>query len=321
MSLRHVFLFFGISSIAACGGDDGPATLSPPPTAGTQLEITAANAETAAAVAYAAAAQTSQGAGFIGSNGIAAGPGGLANAGLPTAQQLVSGGRMVPLGPIVNDCPGGGMVTISGTVASLTTLTAGDMITIESEACNDGEGEIVDGTLSITVNTFSGDLENGMFLWIMDVALVGFQVQTSEDTVTAAGDARITADTTGLPIQSLSVSGTRMTASGMQESMTITNYVYNQTIDVSVVPEPFTLTTSGSVDSSELDGTITWTTETTFQGVGDGYPFAGELLIRGANDSSLRLIAEDDVNVTIEVDVDGGGVDATISTTWAAIDS
>lgn len=322
MSLRHVILIFGFSSIAACGGGDSEPTLSPPPAGGTPLVITAANAETVAAVAYAAAARTSQGASFIGSSGIAAAPGGsLANDGEPAQQQLVAGASTVPLGPIVNECPGGGIVTMTGTVASLTTLTPGDEITITSEECNNGEGEIVDGTLVITVDTFSGDLEGGLFLWIMDLDLIGFQVQTSEDTVVTAGDARITVDTTGSPVQSLSISGSSLSASGTQESMTITNYAYSQTIDGSVVPEPYTLTTSGTVESSELDGIITYTTETTFQGMGDGYPFAGELLILGGENSSIRLIAVDDVNVIIEIDVDGGGADTTIETTWAQIDN
>ena len=321
MSFRHLVLVVTSLVVAACGGGDSAPTLTPPPVGADPLVITANNAETAAAVAYAAASRTSQGASFIGSNGIAAGPGGLAESGSPAAQQLVTGAATVPLGPIVSDCPGGGTVTLTGTVATLTTLTAGDVITIESDGCNDGEGEIVDGTLEITVDTFSGDLDSGMFLWIMDVDIIGFQVENSEDTVVAAGDARITADTTGLPIQSLSVSGARLSASGMRQSMTITNYVYNQTIDLSVVPEPYTLSTSGTVDSSELDGIISYTTEVTFQGAGDGYPYAGELLIRGAGDSTIRLIAVDDVNVSIEIDIDGNGVDQTIDTTWAAIDT
>ena len=100
-------------------------------------------------------------------------------------------------------------------------------------------------------------------------------------------------------------------------TQTITGFVNAQSVDVSVQPEPYTLDASGSVDTSELAGAISYATEVTFQGAGDGYPFAGELLITGAGGSTVRLIALDAINVRIETDTDGdGNVDATEDTTW-----
>ena len=62
---------------------------------------------------------------------------------------------------------------------------------------------------------------------------------------------------------------------------------------------------------------IDYTTPVTFQGAGDGYPFAGELLVTGANNASIRLVVIDAVNVRIDTDTDGDGeVDDSETTTW-----
>ena len=97
----------------------------------------------------------------------------------------------------------------------------------------------------------------------------------------------------------------------------LTNFDTAQSVDTSVVPESYTLTTAGTVDSSQLSGSITYTTPVTFQGSGEGYPFAGELLITGAGGATIRLVTLDAINVRIETDTDGDGtVDATEDTTW-----
>ena len=57
----------------------------------------------------------------------------------------------------------------------------------------------------------------------------------------------------------------------------------------------------------------------TFAGEGLDYPSSGALLVVG-QDSSARLTAVDNINVTIEIDSNGDGtIDATIETTWAAL--
>ena len=98
---------------------------------------------------------------------------------------------------------------------------------------------------------------------------------------------------------------------------TVTNFSTSQTVDTSVQPEPYTLSASGTVNSTALSGSVTYTTTVTFQGAGGGYPFAGEMLLTGANGATIRLIALDETNVRIETDTDGDGVvDDTEDTTW-----
>ena len=155
---------------------------------------------------------------------------------------------------------------------------------------------------------------------VLDVNLVDFEVTTATDSVTANGDSRVTVDSTGMPMITISISGNSLTTVTNTASEVLTNFSTAQTVDTSVMPEPYTLTTAGTVDSSQLGGSITYTTPVTFQGAGDGYPFAGELLVTGAGGATSRLIALDATNIRIETDSDGDGTaDTTEDTTWEDI--
>ena len=104
---------------------------------------------------------------------------------------------------------------------------------------------------------------------------------------------------------------------GMSE--TLSNYVSNQTVDSGLQPLPYTLSAAGTLDSTELDGVIQYSTPVTFAGEGFDYPSSGSMLIQGL-DSAARLTAVDNVNVTIEIDVDGDGTyDETLELTWAEL--
>jgi hypothetical protein len=58
-----------------------------------------------------------------------------------------------------------------------------------------------------------------------------------------------------------------------------------------------------------------------FAGIGSNYPHTGEFFVVGAN-SSVRLVADNDVDVHIDIDSNGDNViDQTIVTTWAELTS
>jgi hypothetical protein len=85
------------------------------------------------------------------------------------------------------------------------------------------------------------------------------------------------------------------------------------------VPSPYTSSASGTLDSTQLAGIIRYSTPVIFSGFDSDYPSSGEFLVSGAG-SSLRLIAIDNVNVTIELDTNGDGtVDETLQTTWVEL--
>lgn len=305
-------------ALIGCGGGGSSNPASPPPPPAADLTITNTNAKPAARTAY-RASNDSMGAGSrVGGTGIAGSPGGgLQKPGMPVPRMLAGMLQKVPLGPETYDCGVSGTQTISGEIANPLTLSVGDRINVDAADCDDGLGEVINGRLEMTVAAFSGDVLAGLYILEMDVLLIDFEVATAADTVVSNGDSTVMINTTGAPLLSLSVSGASLTVASSQSTEIMTNFLTAQTVDTSVVPEPYTLDASGTVDSSVIGGTIGYSTPVTFQGMGAAYPYAGELLVSGAGNATVRLIALDDTNVRIEADTDGDGVvDSSEDTTW-----
>lgn len=224
---------------------------------------------------------------------------------------------LIPFGPVVEPCLGGtGTVSLSGDLASPDTLTAGDFFLIEYEVCDTGQGEVIDGIVELTVTDFTGDLFLGTYLVAMDAIIDNLNVATGTDSVTTDGDASIALDTSNLPFVSTGVSGSSMTQTMNAGTEILTSYRSDQTLDGNQEPPPFTLDASGGLDSSQLPGSVTYSTPTEFRGFVPGYPGEGVLLVEGDN-SSARLVVIDENNVRVEIDNNGDGtVDDVFDLTW-----
>ncbi len=224
---------------------------------------------------------------------------------------------LIPFGPVVEPCLGGtGTVSLSGDIASPDTLTAGDFFHVEYEVCDDGQGEVIDGIIDLTVTDFSGDLFLGTYLVAMDAVVDTLTVSTATDELTADGDASIALDTSLLPFVATSVSGSRMTQSSNAGTEILTNFQSEQTLDGNQEPAPYTMGASGVLDSSLLPGSVTYRTETEFSGFVPGYPDEGTLLVQG-DSSTARLVVVDENNVRVDIDSNGDGtVDHTFDLTW-----
>lgn len=309
--------------ISACGGgSSAPAPNLPPPTGNSDLVVTTANAKPAVRTAYSASSASMDTGGMVGAPGITAAPGGLQKPAAPSgiAALVDSALRKVP----VTDTVGCGIDGTTGSqtttydFAVLGTLTAGDTIVVEFTNCDQGLGEVLNGRMEMTVLAFSGDLlVSGLYQMDMEVQLVNFRLTLPTDEILQNGDSTVSVDTTGTPMILMSISGNSLATVTNTATQIITNFSTAQSVDTSVLPEPYTMDTSGTVDSTELGGIISYSTPVTFQGAGDGYPFAGELLIEGANGASIRLVVLDASNVRIDIDTDGdGNVDSSETTTW-----
>lgn len=237
------------------------------------------------------------------------------------AGSLVNVVQKIPFGPVEDECLLSGTVTSSGDIAIPGTLTANDTFSVLYTMCDDGFGEVVDGLVDLTVGDFTGELLNGTFLLSMDTVVTNLQVMTGTDTITSNGDATVTLDTSATPFVEAGTSGTSMTTDSNTTSETITNFQSNQTVDGNLQNLPFTMSASGTLDTTQLDGIVSYSTPTEFSGEGFSFPSVGVLLVEGEN-SAARLITVDDVNVRIEIDIDGdGAADETIETTWVDLTS
>ncbi len=308
--------------IAACGSGGSEFGGTQPST--TTFAINSSNAATATRVSWEAMA-TSGNFGSLG-GGVAvttSAPDAFAKPSPATAaaSKVINVIQMDPFGPFVLPCQVDGAVIMSGDVADPETLTVGDTFQMTYELCDDGLGEVIDGTVDLDVGEISGDLDSGMYMLSMDAVMTNLQVVTGTDTIMNNGDATITLDTMQAPYIAAGTSGTSVTVDTNASSETLSNYATTQTVDGGMEELPFTLSASGTLDHTELDGIVQYSTPVTFTGEGFEYPSAGSLLVEGES-SSARLTAVDNVNVTIEVDANGDGViDDTINTTWASITS
>jgi len=290
--------------LSACSGSsDSPAPV-PPAGGGATLSIDATNAKPALRIAYGATAQSVDTGGLVDESGIASTP---------------DGGFSKP-GPFIEDCIPSGTTTINLDVDPVSflagSLSIGDQIFVDYADCDNGLGEVLNGSMEFTVAGFTGDLALGLYRLEMDVLLFDFAVTTATDTMTSNGDSTVVVDTTGNPMVLLSISGNSLAAVSAASTETVTSFLTTQTVDTSVIPEPYTLDSSGTVNSSQLAGVIDFATLTTFQGMGAAYPYAGILLVTGEG-SAVKLIALSDSTVRIETDPDGDGVFVLLEeTTW-----
>lgn len=304
--------------IAACGGSSG-SQFAGAETSVTTFAITASNATLATRLSWEAAI-ASGGFGQVGgypglttttSDGFAK-PAGVQKA----AGTLVDIMPQAPFGPDVTACLVDGTVTNSGDVADPLTISTDDTFRVQYDFCDDGYGEVINGIIDFTVREFTGDLLSGLYMVSMDAIVTNLQILTGTDTVTSNGDATVSLDYMQSPLVSAGISGTSMIIDSNSSSETLRNYSTNQTIDGGMQELPYTMTASGTLDTTQLGGTVRYSTPATFTGEGLDYPSAGSLLVQGEGSSS-RLTAVDNVNVTIEVDTNGDGdIDNTINTTW-----
>ena len=327
MKRSSILLLIAMLALTACSSSDdgGLVPGSQPPPSG--FAITSANAVEVSKASWDAANQSADLVGLFGSSGgfVASIPGNLNKVqGIASAPGTGPGtGQSVPIPPTTLDCLAGGTVTVSGDIADpfTPTLTPVDFIDTDYNNCDEGTGEVVNGMVRMTVDAFVGDLVQGLYDLTATFVLTNLQVTTPADVITSNGTVTVALDTTMLPAIAASISGSSLTTDSNTSSETLGNFQTVQTVDAGVQLSPYTLNSSGTLDSSDLPGVVSYSTPVTFQGFDFDFPSSGEFLVSAEN-SSLRLIAVDNVNVRIEIDNDGDGiVDETIDTTWAALTS
>jgi hypothetical protein len=311
--------------LAACGGGGGSGG-TPTPDPVTLVTVNSGNATQVTAAAAGAAFGSVEIGGLVeivGSNGTE--QGGLTKqiaktAATKVAQVTLSSFKFIPLGPETSPCVVSGSVTVSGDIADPFTFTAGDVINIDSDMCDDDLGEIIDGLLEMTISSFDGDILTSEFLFGVDLVVTDFMVITPNVTSTANGDVGTTIDTRTPPVAEGSIFGDSFVVSQMGETQSMTNFSTIYTEDSSTFPISWTNNSIGTADSSEFSGSVSYETPMTFEGSGENFAHTGRLLTTGANGATLLLRTIDDVNVEIDADYDGDGtVDETFVLTWSEL--
>lgn len=324
MQISRFIILSALFLLAACSGGNGDSNggSGMPPAAGTN--ITSANAVMVSKVSYEAALSAASIGDLSSSTGlIASAPGGVSKIDGSFATAGTRGSTAgIPIPPTVENCVPSGTMTISGDIADpfTPTLTPDDYFDVSFDMCDDGFS-VTDGDLHFVVTAFSGDFFAGTYDLTMAATLSLFQVATAADVLTSSGDATVRLDTLQAPFVTVDVNGASLTTDKNASSETQTAFSSTQTVDAGLSPAPYTLVSSGTLTSTQLAGAVQYSTPTMFEGFDADYPHSGVLLVTGANNSSARLTAIDNVNVRIDIDADGDGAfESMIDTTWVALE-
>jgi hypothetical protein len=308
-------------ALAACGGGGGGGDSQSPAPVAPGFKLTSSNAPMVAAKTWQASSDSAAMGDIAGSSGILGLKPGSRKAapGVVPTTSLANILLKIPISPETTPCQVSGAITISGELEDLTTLTSGDVIAVEADACDDGLGEVTDGTIVMTIVSFAGDLPSGAYDIAMTLELSDFQVTTANDVQTSNGELSVSLDTMAVPMVAAEVRGSSLVLDTNKESSLQVDFAHRRTLDGALQPAPYTLSISGTLDSTSLPGSVDYSTPVTFTGLGAAHPTTGTLLLEGEN-SSARLVALDEVSVLIEIDADGDGdFEESIETTWQAI--
>ena len=222
------------------------------------------------------------------------------------------------IGPEMVDCAAGGTVTLSGNVAVLTTLTAGDTLSFEFADCDDAQGIVVDGLLDFEFVTFSGDLAMGMIT--LTVAMSLDQLQFFEDGTGGSmnGELSFTVDTTNAPESFFAVSSSLFMLASGADSSTLSDFIVTIAIDPTV--GSVTLDSSATLSGAAYEGELSYVTTQSLVFSGQSGPDSGQVVVTGADDATLTINILSASLIEIEIDVDGNDtVDEVIMTSWSEL--
>ena len=326
MLCKMFVLGAGFAIAAGCGGGGGggnaPVVVVPDAT------ISSQNAVEIAGDVFDGVEQTGDfgafgGAGLIGGN---PGGSGLSKASTSAPTSVIAAEKAMQVfmasafGPEVSPCLVSGSVTVYGDLASQDALSAGDRIVARFSNCDEGEGEVVNGALTLVVDTFSGDLFGGFVLVGLTLDFDNLSANEDGEISTVNGDLSLLMDTRSYPVSTFSISSASLSVSDGIDTVVLSNFSTTVTADESSQPAAFTYTSSGRV-SVPRHGSVSYQVLQPFTGFGDGDPDAGVLYIEGNLGASITATVLSNTQVQLEMDYDGDGVtDETVIVTWVELD-
>ncbi len=311
-----------VTTIATGGGGGSGSVTPPPPPTGATLNITVDNGLDVA-TAVIVAIGLSFDLGDITDQNIAAGPGDVALL-APVAKGTANFYKNLLPGiqQALENCVNGGTVDVTVTQANVNTITVGDRIVAVFVDCDDGLGYVISGTVDITIAAVQGDILTNIFLLGMDIVMTDIVITEGASTMTADGDFTLTLDSLNFPRTRMSLSGSELEVGSDDMIVTLADFDHALQLDFGAYPglEVVVADVSGRLTSSLLGGSVDYETTLSIEAVGDDDPYVGEILITGADDSSVRIVIIDSSHVRLEIDENGDGtVDAFVDTTWAEL--
>ncbi len=218
-------------------------------------------------------------------------------------------------------CEVAGTVSISADLKSSDTLSAGDSIEFLFDACDNGDGEMVDGRVAWTIQTFSGEPDTGFFR--LAARLVFDDLTVTEDSETGRINGAIDSlvDTGNYPLIMASQSGSRLSMSDGVHTVLLEDWITAVTADESSQPWAYSWDASGRLSVPEHGGGLEYNVLEPFTGYGENPPDAGVLLIEGKDGGNIKITVVSQGQVQLDIDYEGDGVlDESKLVSWEDLD-
>lgn len=317
--MKKLFISLSIFALGACGGGSGSGS-------GSSADLVTIDSQNAPEIAAAVATSTvnsdlPDGSELLfGITGSASKPSApdMAAFSKTLANQVLSAPVAGTSGDFQFDCEIAGSISISATVSNQSTLSAGDRITFSFNNCSNSVNEIADGTIRMTIRSFSGDVTTGENVSMsISTEFIDYNIIEGDGEVFGFdGDMTISLNATDPMNVVSSLSSNRLTVVENGRNQSIEDY--NVEFSVDETTGAYTITTSGTfIDNANLGGAVTFRTLAPFEGTGDEDPQSGQMEITGADGGIIIITVQGANSVLIEIDIEGDGViDGTIETTW-----
>lgn len=326
-NLNSALLLSAAAGLAACGGGSGGG--SDPVAGADPVAISSANAPQIAGAAYNPPASLEGaglgGAGFLTGAVTETSAGGIDMVEVIIAQLKASQSWFADnqaafvTGAVVTateNCTNGGSFSFTLNDADDNQdLSTGDSVSATFNNCTE-TGTVLNGVISINNLVISGDPLSPPYSLQLTIQANNFSVTENSETASLNGAMTLSQSTGDGVSFTNTISGTSIALSETGGSATLSAFQLSSTENGAA----YTFDINATVSSNDIGGAVTIVTDATFQGVDPNDPFTGQATITGANNSSVTLIAIDEVNVRLLVDENGdGATDTTIDTTWASL--
>jgi hypothetical protein len=209
---------------------------------------------------------------------------------------------------------------LRGVITEVVTCDAGETTATWNDADNDSlisTGDTFDVVFAMCFFADTGTTLNGWGL-AMTFGFDNLSGMDGAGTAIIDGDLDLDLSSNDNVVVNLSVGTTSLTVQQSGISETLSDFVLTETVDLNTLTQ--TLSASGILTSTLLEGSVTFETLQDFLVIGDDNPSAGQLFVSDSS-SSVLVTVLDNINVQFDIDLNlDGMIDETIVVTWAELD-
>jgi hypothetical protein len=230
---------------------------------------------------------------------------------------------------VADTCAVSGTVTVTGLPwendPEPMALSVGDTFNLVLDTCDDGDGYILDGNLSLNVRGLEGDTRTDVFRFGYELLNMTLTVTSGVDNDVVLSDPYrffLEWNSLDFPVVVLTASTGSLKLSSQEDVYSLIGWDQSLTVTADVVNLAAQKEASSDfIESAVLGGLISYEIITPLHAPDGLVPESGEILISGSvGNGTIHIVIESSTSVRLEIDADGDGtVDEYQYTTWSLL--